>query len=262
MALLGPALGAIFVQAFGPGPALLLDAVSFAVSAVTVQLIRSPAGHHAPADDGEPFLKRLAEGFGFFQEHVELLWLIGALALANMGQAAIMAQFLPYATEQLGTNVAGMGFLDSTFAFGAVLGTVVTGLLGEIRWRSLSLLGSILVMGLATMALGAVTRFAAALPLAVVYGAAGPFFNVVYVTLYQRMAPDHLRSRVFALRMVLSTAAMPLGSFFGGLLAQAWGLRPLFLTAGLLPAAAAVLVYVQPVMRRIDGDFPKVDVSA
>ncbi|MGE5508905.1 MAG: MFS transporter [Chitinophagales bacterium] len=254
MALVGPALGAAFVQAFGPGPALLLDAASFATSATSVWLLRSPIRHQL-SDPGEPFLRRLAEGYRFFQDHQELLWLVGALAVANAGQAAISAQFLPYATEQLGTTVAGMGMLESAIAAGAVAGTLVAGLFGEITWRRLSLLGSLAVLGLGTVALGLAHRFPTALLLAVAYGAGGPFFNIVYVTLYQRLVPDHLRARVFALRMVLSTAAMPVGSFLGGLAAEAWGLQPLFVAAGLFTALAAILTYFHPVLRRIDGEL-------
>lgn len=258
MALLGPALGAAFVQAFGPGPALLLDAASFAVSALSAQLVRVPIRHQL-AGRGDRFLKRLGEGYRFFLEHQELLWLVGALAVANAGQAAVFAQFLPFATEQLGTTVAGMGMLESGIAAGAVLGTLVAGLCGEIKWRSLSLLGSLAGMGLATLALGLAHRLSVALYFTVAFGATGPFFNIVYVTLYQRMVPDHLRARVFSLRMVLSTAAMPLGSFLGGVAAEAWGLQPLFVFAGLVTALAAVLVYFHPVLRRIDGELPKLE---
>lgn len=254
MSLLGPAAGAAFIQAFGPGPALVLDSLTFVFSALCAQLLRSPAHHPHTGEEGEPFLKRLGEGYGFFRRHTELLWLAGALAVANAGEAAATAQFLPYSTEQLGAGVAGMGMLQSAIAFGAVLGTLAAGALGEIRWRSLSLLGSLMLMGLTSAGLGLVDRLAGAVTFAALWGAAIPFFNIVYVTLYQRLVPDHLRARVFALRMVFSTSVMPLGAFLGGVVAEAWGLKALFLVAGLVPALTAILVYFQPALRRIDGD--------
>ncbi|HHW15534.1 MAG TPA: MFS transporter [Firmicutes bacterium] len=255
VSLVGPALGAAFVQLWGPGPALLVDACSFAASAVSVQLLRPPIRQPAHAGGEKPFLKRLAEGYRFFRVREELLWLAGALAVVNAAQAATFAQFLPYATEQLGTSVAGMGMLESAIALGALLGTFAAGLCGEIRWRSLSLLGSLVVSGLALMAMGLTDRFAVALLLAAGFGASGPFFNIVYMTLYQRLVPGHLRARVFALRMVFATSAMPLGSFLGGVVAEAWGLRALFLLAGLVSALSAGVVYVHPSLRRIDGDL-------
>lgn len=255
VSLVGPALGAVFVQLFGPGPALVLDAGSFAASAFSIQLLRLPA--HRPEHRGgeEPFLKRLAAGYRFFRVREELLWVAGALAVVNAAQAATFAQLLPYATEQLGTNVAGMGMLESAIALGALLGTFAAGLCGDIRWRSLSLLGSLALSGLFLMAMGWTERFSVGLLLAAGFGAAGPFFNIVYMTLYQRLVPAHLRARVFALRMVFATAAMPLGSFLGGVVAEAWGLRALFVLAGLVSALSAGVVYVHPRLRRIDGDL-------
>ncbi|MGE5553342.1 MAG: MFS transporter [Betaproteobacteria bacterium] len=262
MSLLGPAAGAAFIQAFGPGPALVLDSLSFVASALSVYLVRTPGRPPAALEDARPFLTRLGEGYGFFRVHPELLWLAGALALANAGEAAATAQLLPYSTEQLGAGVTGMGLLQSAIASGAVLGTLAAGALGEITWRSLSLAGALVIMGLATAGLGLAHRLGGALPCAVLFGASGSFFNIVYVTLYQRLVPAHLRGRVFALRMVFSTSVMPLGAFLGGVAAEAWGLPSLYLATGLIPALAAFLTYFHPTMRRIDGELAGLDCQA
>lgn len=231
------------------------DAASFALSALTFLWLRTPRKERPPAA-AEPFLKELSRGYLFFRDHPELLWLCGLVAVANMGEMAVMAQFLPYATEQLGTTIGGMGLLESAISLGALLGTAVAGLCGEIRNRTASTMGAQAAGGATLLAMGLAGRLEVALPLAMLWGSSAPFFNIVYQTIFQRVVPDHLRARVLAIRMMIAQSVSPFGAFLGGVVAEVWGLRVLFLGAGALSLAAATIGWFQPTLRRIDGDLP------
>ena len=69
-------------------------------------------------------------------------------------------------------------------------------------------------------------------------------WNVVTVSERQARIPDALAGRVTAAYRVLAWGSMPLGGMLGGTLASVFGLRTAVLTAGLLLAAASVLVAV------------------
>jgi MFS family permease len=65
----------------------------------------------------------------------------------------------------------------------------------------------------------------------------GVIWNVITVSLRQRIAPDHLLGRVNAGYRLLAWGTMPIGAALGGLLADGIGLRATFLVT----AAGALL---------------------
>jgi len=68
-------------------------------------------------------------------------------------------------------------------------------------------------------------------------GFAGATWNVVTVSLRQRIIPNDLLGRVNSIYRLVAYGTMPLGAIGGGVLARTAGLRAPFLTAGLLTAA-------------------------
>ncbi len=58
-------------------------------------------------------------------------------------------------------------------------------------------------------------------------------WNVVAVSLRQRLTPDDLRGRVASVARLLAWGTQPLGALLGGIVADAFGLRaPFFVAAG------------------------------
>ena len=65
------------------------------------------------------------------------------------------------------------------------------------------------------------------------FGLAITMWNVVAVSLRQRLTPDELRGRVAAAARLLAWGTQPLGALLGGLIADGFGLRaPFFFAAG------------------------------
>jgi MFS family permease len=65
-------------------------------------------------------------------------------------------------------------------------------------------------------------------------------FNVVAVSLRQRIVPEQLLGRVSASHRLLAWGTLPVGALFGGLAGEVLGLRPTFLLAGLVAALLVV----------------------
>jgi hypothetical protein len=80
-----------------------------------------------------------------------------------------------------------------------------------------------------------------------VWGAVIVMWNVVTVSLRQRIVPDRLLGRVNASYRLLAWGSQPLGALLGGFGAELLGLQPVFLMCGI---ATALLV----VARRIVTD--------
>ena len=66
--------------------------------------------------------------------------------------------------------------------------------------------------------------------------ALGIGWNVITVSLRQRIVPDHLLGRVNAGYRLLAWGTMPLGAALGGLVGDRWGLTAVFWTSAVLSA--------------------------
>jgi len=85
---------------------------------------------------------------------------------------------------------------------------------------------------------------------AVLMGATGGAGQVVWGTLLQRRVPRHMLGRVSSLDFFVSALLMPLSMALAGPVGEAVGLGPVFLVAGLVPAALAVAAIVLARMRQ------------
>ena len=71
-------------------------------------------------------------------------------------------------------------------------------------------------------------------------GAGIVFWNVITVSLRQRITPDRLLGRMNASYRLVGWGTMPLGALLGGVLAEALGLRATFLIAAVATLATLV----------------------
>jgi MFS family permease len=69
-------------------------------------------------------------------------------------------------------------------------------------------------------------------------GVAMVLWNVVTVSLRQRITPDRLLGRMNAAYRLVGWGTMPIGAALGGFLAEALGLRPTFVVSAALTLAA------------------------
>jgi predicted MFS family arabinose efflux permease len=66
-------------------------------------------------------------------------------------------------------------------------------------------------------------------------------WNVVTVSLRQRLVPPELLGRVTSSYRMIGIGAMPVGAALGGVLARGYGLHMPYLAGGLLLAAATLI---------------------
>ncbi len=113
---------------------------------------------------------------------------------------------------------------------GTLLGGPVERWLGR-RWLiGLNILGNALMFAAPLL-----TANAWLMGIAIFFGGiGGPMWGVAALSLQQRAVPAHLQGRVFAAYRFISLGAEALGPAVGGLMAQAAGIRVVFLTSLLI----------------------------
>jgi MFS family permease len=246
------------VQVVGGPIAVLIDAVSFMVSAAFVGRIRTKETPPAPGktEDGTPTGVRaeVAEGVRFVLRDPVLRSLAVALGCIECSWPMFGTVFLLYATKDLGF---APGVLGGIFAVGGAASFVGALAAGPVTRRfgvGAAMVGCVLVFGLGMaivpLATGA-TLLSGALLVAqqLIVDPAATIYEINGVSLRQSLAPERMLGRVNAAMRFIGWGAMLAGSLLGGLLGGWIGVRATLVVAALLSMVAGAWLWASPVAR-------------
>lgn len=236
----GPALGGLLVAAVGVSGAFLLDAATYLISAGLLSRIPLPRPQREEEEVG--VFRELRSGFSYLAgARVPLAVMIGAFLTVLATDLAIPAEVF-LAKDTFGAGDVGYGLLVSVWGGGMVLGSALMAVLGDrLRLLPIYFVG-IFVWALALAGTGLSPTFVLALGMLAIAGAANGLDNVVTDTILQRQVPDAFLGRVFSVKYLGYGAGEALAYPAGGMLVDALGPRSTFLLAGIVTAAAALVV--------------------
>jgi MFS family permease len=229
----GAAIAGVLVAFVGPGITLLIDGITFGLSAILIAGIR-PRAQEKPA--AASLAADLRLGWTEFTKHTWLWAIVVQFALVVAAAEAVWGLIGPaVARDQLGGAVV-WGFVAASTGVGTLMG----GLLAMyINVQRKILLATCLVFFFSS------TSLALSVPLPVwvicvaawIGGVTGQLFGVLWFTTLHKTIPSHLLSRVAAYDHLGSIALAPLGIVVSGMLYEWIGARPT-----LLIAAATIII--------------------
>jgi MFS family permease len=250
--MIGIALGALLFQ-FEPGLPFAANSVAFLAAAVLVWTI--PASIR-PTSESQRLRIDMTTGLRALRDDQFLRVLAILLTVTNFGLLLGQGIFVKYAADELGVGGIGYGVLMVVAGLGASLG----GLVGHRVWRRVGTLGAIaipyLIFGLAQVVYAAFPVTWVVGLTGFVGGAAVTVWNVVTVSLRQRIIPSEQFGRVNSVYRWLGTGAGALGAIVGGQIAYYGNLRTPYLVAAVL-TLLALLIGVRPLavgLRAHDAD--------
>lgn len=239
----GPPLGSALFAVRAALP-FGLDAVSFAGSAALLAGLprtaksRTTQSRTTRARSEQGMRAQIAEGVRWLAGHRLLRTVALLLGVSNFSSQMGQVTLVLLATQTLHVGTGGYGLLWTAAAIGSVLG----GLVNPAITRRLGLLTSLIVAMAAFAALdagiGLAPDFAVAAALMACNGFFVTMWNVVTVTMRQRIVPAELLGRVNSVYRMLGWGLMPLGALAGGFIAHAAGLRAAYIVGGVLSGAA------------------------
>jgi MFS family permease len=213
----GPLLAGALISFLPLTWVLAFDAGSFAVSAVSLALVR--ASFNTPSEEPKEatsILQDVREGLGYVLRHPVLRNISLMMALINFVTATTWAELVLFANERLDASVREIGVL---FAAGSA-GIVVTGLLaGRLRKRfsfTALAMSSLMLMGALLVVFAGLRWYWIALPVWAAQSGLGILFNINTGSLRQAIVPNHMLSRVLTIAGVLAWSAIPAGAVVGG----------------------------------------------
>jgi MFS family permease len=233
----GPALGALLISVTNIQTVLIVNVVTFVVSAILVSGIRSihdddeGTSHGAGKDgDGEPevregILREMGGGFTYIWRDRNLMMIAILVCAQTVVAGATIVLGVVFAVDVLESGPQAVGIIDSAFGVGAIVG----GFFAIARATKNRLAGD-LALGTALWSLplllivaypSPATVFAAVILL----GFGNPLVDVNFATIVQRLAPDRILGRVFGAYEGALIATMALGSAVTPFLLDGIGLR-------------------------------------
>jgi MFS family permease len=231
----GPPLGGLLVAA-GIAAAFATPAALWAAAVGALLLLR---GSFAVPRTEKPTTLRadVAEGLRYLWHHRLLRTLAAITGLFNFATNATFAVFVLYAvgpSSAMGLTEVTYGLLFATIAAGSLIGALLADpiirRLGRSRSLALGILGGVANVGILALTTNPLVIAAAFL----LGGLTGALWNVVAVSLRQRITPDRILGRINSSYRLVAWGTRPLGAAAGGLLGQLLGLRAVFAIAAAL----------------------------
>ena len=243
----GPGLGGWLIGLVGAADVVGIQAATFAVSAVSLLLIRTRQTPSPRLPERKALTRQIREGVEFVLHDRVLRAVAVTSAMSNFAFAISSAVTMIFLTRDLGLAPSLVGLVVAAGSIAALAGAAMTPRLGR-RW------GTARVVWLALATTGPVTLLGPAaqpgwrIALVVVGAAAGELGQIVYaitnLSLRQVRCPGHLLSRVNATMRFVILGLAPLGALVGGAMAEAAGIRATLFVAQGLVVAASLPVYL------------------
>jgi predicted MFS family arabinose efflux permease len=247
----GPSLAGLLVQLVGAPATLLVDAVSYVVSALFLGRVRASEPPLEAAQD-ESLRARVAEGLRFIAHHPIFRPSLLAVATINLFNFMFFALFVLYATRELGVSPGTLGLVLGAGAVGGIVGAVVASRIGRrLGIGGAFALGCVLFpapLVLVPLAGGPEWLVLGLLFLAEFLSALGVMILDINVgAIIPALTPHRLRSRATGAFRFVNYGVRPVGALVGGALGAAIGLRPTLWIATVGAVAGALWLLPSPV---------------
>ncbi|WP_344616064.1 MFS transporter [Dactylosporangium salmoneum] len=243
--VVGPGLGGLLAQAAGAVSGILIDAVTFLVSAACLLGLRSEPEPRPSPGDRPGMLRQIAEGIGFIMRGRLLQAMLVVASVTNFAMLGITALRVVFLVRTEGAAPGTAGSVIGVGSLGAILGAALAS-------RASRRFGSARTYLVASVA---AAPFVLLLPLGghgwrLTLFAAGSFValagatmaNVMTMTFRGAFVPAHLLGRVTAASRIFVFGTIPFGAATAGLLASALGVRPAMWALAVLYATAPLLL--------------------
>jgi len=218
-----------------------VNAAALTLAALLVGSIRT--GRVATAHASRGFVPDLREGLRWLWNHRLLRTLALLLGVSNMAATFGGSVLVKFAAEELDVSDSQFGVLLALMSIGSVIGGLLGDRIASHLGTKRALVSAYSLFGLTEIGIGLASSVAVVAVFSVVQGLAGTVWNVITVSMRQRVIPTELFGRVNSAYRWIGTGSIGLGALIGGQIAYRFDLRAPYLVGGAvtLLALAAML---------------------
>lgn len=250
-ALAGPGVGGWLVQLLTAPVAILVDAVTYALSSLLLMRVKAD---ETPKPERRSVRKEVMEGLHYVTGHrvLRLVAMAGAMVMFTNGIWAIVQPLL--LVRELGLGAGAYGLVISATGAGGLVGAILAPRVVARAGNGMALYGSavlLIVIPLITAGTGPGWRLVL-YPVGMALSALVTLVLVVAQGSYrQAICPEHLRGRMNASLRFLMWGALPVGGVLGGLVAEALTIQQMLWIACFGSAASNLSYVLNPFIRSV-----------
>jgi MFS family permease len=251
----GPAIGGGLIGLVTAPVAIVIDSISYVVSAVFVFLIRrhepTPDRHvdeHGQARTG--LRKEVAAGLRYVLGNRYLRGIAASTGTSNLFSNILFGVFIVYAVRELGLGAAQIGIVFGLGNIGAIVGALtanrISARLGVGHTIVLSMLAytpGMLLIPLAPSAFPVPFLIAAGF----ITGMSTVVYNITQVSLRQAITPLPMQGRMNATMRFIVWGTIPIGAIIGGAIATVSGVSTAIWVGALGSFLAVIPLVITPV---------------
>ena len=253
----GPGIAGYLVGVVTAPFAILVDSLSFVLSAFFVFLIRRPEPPvvHPLDESGKPrgsIFREVREGLGFVLRNPALRAISAGTATSNLSGSIGFAIYLLYAVDprELHLTPQQVGVVFAIGNVGALVGAAVANRLRAWIGLGPAIIGSLFI-GCLNPFLIAIAPRRNPIPFLIASGLAGGFaqmaYNINQVSYRQAICPPRMQGRMNATVRFIVWGTIPIGSTIGGILGQTVGLHRTIWIGAILSLVPALFPLWSPV---------------
>jgi DHA3 family macrolide efflux protein-like MFS transporter len=253
--ILGPLLGGVIFVAVGGYICMVINAVSFLLSALCLILaghIPSPSDHAGPKSQRPNFWATLLEGARFLvRDPLVGVFVFVLTPMIVFFQSGIGVLFPTMAVVVWKTSGIMFGLLSALFAAGFVIGFfILMKVSDKLRYRGIAFGMALLLSGFLLALMGRLTNPLGALPILLAIGMVLSLTNVVLQVVLQTKVPPEMQGRVYGVVQAAFSAATPLALVLAGFLSDRFGPAHMTVAAGLSFTLVGLVAFSLPAVRR------------
>jgi DHA3 family macrolide efflux protein-like MFS transporter len=264
LGIVAPPTGALLVMALPLQWVLAVDLITAALAVLPLIVIGVPQPA-APASAAEEPKKNLLEDIRTGFRYI-LAWKGGL----QMILVAVVVKFflnpafslLPIlAVKYFGGGALEMGWLDAASGVGTVAGGLLLSIWGGFRRKIVTVLCGLMGTGVGMVLIGLTpsTLIGMAIISIAFAGVMGSLVDGPIFAIFQAAIDPGMQGRVISVFMSLVTFVVPFGMIFGGVFADALGVPLLFLIAGIVCLAAAMMSFTSKDILNLETNSPKAE---
>jgi MFS family permease len=223
--IIGPALAGLTIAAFGVAAAFAINALSFLAVIVALLMLdetklRTPPRIARP-ESASAVMVNLREGLSYVRQTPLVLLavlVVGGVATFGMNFSVLIPAF---AADDLASGAAGYGFLMAASGVGSLIAALALAFRGKPR--SSRIATGAIILGIASVAMAALSSYASAVILMVLIGYGGISMAATANATIQLAVPDDLRGRVMSVYTTIFASSAPVGGLLMGAIASGFG---------------------------------------
>lgn len=222
VSILAPALGSCLLTFGGMNVVLIFDLVSFSIAFFALLfLIKIPEIEHIEKKNKEPFLKSCLDGISYLWNHAALLHIILFVAIINfLAKLGNDGMISPFVLGRTGNNQQVLGMVQSAVALGLLAGSLIVTLMKPAGNKA-----KVVFVTTAITCAGNIVQSLTLMPLgwciaAFISYTTAAVMNANLTAIMRENIPLEMQGRVFSAKDTLQNCTIPLGLFWGGILAD------------------------------------------